>query len=154
MKTSHLTPALFAMLLFGTVVLNSSEPVEHPKSSDKMGALDSYEGRDGTREAKAALREGRLVVLRYGQPAVWVSDYQRILRERYQIEVRTIAGCIVSEGLLAYARDYNAVMRPVIAERFGADVFDKVAKEAETMFLATQVQPAGQGRTKSSSVTR
>jgi hypothetical protein len=45
----------------------------------------------------------------------------RLLRERYGIEIRAIAGCIVDENILGHEAGYNAVSEAEIDRRVGRD---------------------------------
>jgi len=73
---------------------------------------------------------GRYEVLAYGLPSPWRPEYTRLLRERYDVEVRTVALCIVSRSLLAYADSYNAVSTAAANRKFGHDIFKECAEEA------------------------
>jgi len=56
------------------------------------------------------------------------------LRERYGIENRVVAGCIVSPPLLAYTEGYNRVSMAAANRKFGHDVFkESVADAIEKM---------------------
>jgi hypothetical protein len=67
----------------------------------------------------------------YGLPAPWVPQYREILRERHCIELRAIAGCVVTRPLLDYAASYNEVMAERITDRFGEQVFETAMEEAK-----------------------
>src|ERR1039458_9994430 len=68
------------------------------------------------------------------RPAPWRSEFVRILRERYGIEDRVVAGCIVSPPLLAYTEGYNRVSMAAANRKFGHDVFkESVADAIEKM---------------------
>lgn len=95
---------------------------------------DQYTGRDGHQEAIADLARGKLGTVTYGMPAHWTREYHEILMRDYGIVHRSIAGCIVSEGITSYAAAYNAVMLPRIHERHGAKVFEEAAAKAESLY--------------------
>jgi len=63
------------------------------------------------------------VLLAYGLPSPWRSQYAQLLRERYGVEVRTVALCIVSETLRSYADTYDEVSAAGANHKFGHDVF-------------------------------
>jgi hypothetical protein len=77
---------------------------------------------------------GHYEILSLGLPAPWRSEFARILRERYGIENRVVAGCIVSPPLLAYTEGYNRVSMAAANRKFGHDVFkESVADAIEKM---------------------
>jgi hypothetical protein len=59
--------------------------------------------------ARVDIARGRYVELGYGLPAPWVPEYTRLLRERYGVEHRPVAGCLVSKSLVSFVRAYNSV---------------------------------------------
>jgi hypothetical protein len=68
---------------------------------------------------------GDYEILSLGLHPPWHSEFTRILRERYGIEDRVVAGCMVSPPLLAYAEGYNRVSMSAANRKFGHDVFKK-----------------------------
>jgi len=77
---------------------------------------------------------GQYVVLAYGLPPPWRPRYAQLLRERYGIEVRTVALCIVSETLLSYADSYDEVSAAAANHKFGHDVFKECAEVARSQW--------------------
>jgi hypothetical protein len=73
--------------------------------------------------ARFDTHRGHYVVLAYGLPLPERSEYAELLRERYGIEVRTVAFCIVSKSLCDYADGYNGVSIPAANREFGHDIF-------------------------------
>jgi hypothetical protein len=73
---------------------------------------------------------GHYKVLSYGLPVSWRPEYVRLLRERYGIEHRAVAGCVVSESLVSYVHGYNAVSTAAVNRKFGHDVFEECAEDA------------------------
>jgi hypothetical protein len=69
------------------------------------------------------LAQGRYVTLTYGLPPAQFPAYVERLRARYGIEVRAVAGCIVSRELSAYVRGYNRVSERAARRRFGPNIF-------------------------------
>jgi hypothetical protein len=69
-------------------------------------------------------------ILAYGLPSVWHSEYIRLLKEKYGIEMHTVALCIVSETLRSYADSYDEVSAAAANRKFGRDVFQESAEEA------------------------
>lgn len=66
----------------------------------------------------------------YGPSAPWRPEYSRLLHERYGIEFRTVALCVVSTGLLAYVDSCNGVSIAAANRKFGHDVFKECSEEA------------------------
>ncbi len=89
----------------------------------------------GRAEAHRDLARGVLAIeycgLRRGE---MIEDADRLMRERYGVLYRPIAGCMVNEQVLGHAKGYDDVTRPEILRRFGPDCFDRVLKEAENRF--------------------
>jgi len=73
---------------------------------------------------------GRYEILSLGLLAPTHHEFARILRDRYGIEDRVVAGCVVSPTLLAYAEGYNRVSMPAANRKFGRDVFKESMTEA------------------------
>jgi hypothetical protein len=84
----------------------------------------------GEKEAKNDLGQGKLAVESYGKPVIFRETYQKLLKQRYGIEVRTVAGCAVDDQIAGHAEGYNKAMNAEIQKRFGADVFERTLKEA------------------------
>ncbi len=58
-------------------------------------------------------------------------EYAHILRDRYRIELRAIAGDTdVTARVLGHAQGYNEVSEPEIKRRFGDGVLEGAADEA------------------------
>jgi hypothetical protein len=70
--------------------------------------------------------------LGYGLPSPSRPEYARCLRERYKMDFRPVAGCIVSESLVSYVNAYDSVVEEVTRHKFGRDVFHDCADEAAT----------------------
>jgi len=60
----------------------------------------------------------------------WRPEYTRLLQQRYGIEERMVAGCSVSESLLAYAVGYNTVSVRAANRKFGHDIFKETMADA------------------------
>lgn len=98
------------------------EYVSHPD--------DAYAGRDGRKEAERDILQGRVAMLTYGLPVAWQPNYREILLNEHGIELRTVAGCMVSDSLLEYVAAYNEVMATHIAGTQGDGVFESAAERA------------------------
>lgn len=73
--------------------------------------------------AQYDVARGHYRVLHYGFPSPGLPKYARIMQERYGIEYLTVAGCVVSPSLMAYADGYNAVSMAAARRRYGRDIF-------------------------------
>jgi hypothetical protein len=89
----------------------------------------------GTLEAKFDLARGHYAILAYGLPPGGREEYTRLLKERYGIERRQIALCIVSPSSIAYADSYNRLSVPAAESRFGHDVFEQTWQDAQRIWL-------------------
>ena len=91
----------------------------------------------GERDARSDIARGHYVQLGYGLATPWTPEYVRLLRERYGVEYRTVAGCVVSESELLYFHAYNAVSTAAANRKFGHDVFEKSAEESRKSWERT-----------------
>ena len=92
--------------------------------------------RAGEAQAKKDVAAGILVIETYGFGAGGGPEVGRILRERYQIEIKAISGCIVDEIILGHAAGYNSVSEHEIDRRFGKERVE--AARAEGYKLANE----------------
>ncbi len=76
------------------------------------------------------IRRGQYAILTYGAPPSERPEYARLLKERYGIELRAVAGCIVSEPLMSYVEGYDEVSAAAAKQKFGHDVFRECWDEA------------------------
>jgi hypothetical protein len=72
--------------------------------------------------ARCDLMRGHYELLTYGLPPRGLPECGRLLRQRYDIKLRAIAGCVVSRALTDYADAHNRVVLSEIKRRFGRDV--------------------------------
>jgi hypothetical protein len=90
----------------------------------------------GRLAAHVDMHGGRYQLLGYGLASPTRSEYASCLRERYKIEFRPVAGCIVSESLVSYVNAYDSVLGEATRRKFGRDVFQECADEAATKLKA------------------
>jgi len=76
---------------------------------------------------------GHYEVKTYGYPAEWAreGDYQRLVFDRYGVEVHEVAGCVVNDELVSYVDGYNSVSVSRSNARFGKDIFAECAADAK-----------------------
>jgi len=85
---------------------------------------------NGREDAERDLANGNLIVMRYGYPAQWLDLHASNLWNRYRVELRSVAGCSVTECLIESVRGYNDVSKAEIERQYGAGVLDRAAREA------------------------
>jgi len=86
---------------------------------------------------------GHYQILSLGLPFPGHSEFARILRQRYGIEDRVVAGCLVSPPLLAYAEGYNRVSMKAANRKFGRDVFKESFTDAMRRMRPLMKAPRG-----------
>jgi len=84
----------------------------------------------GKIKAHFDVARGHYAILIYGLSAESLPEAARLLRERYGIELRVVAGCIVTKPLVAYVDGYNMVGTAAVGHKFGHDVFEKTLLDA------------------------
>jgi len=94
--------------------------------------------------AQIDIRRGRYQLLGYGLPSATRPEYARCLSERYGIQFHAVAGCIVSDSLVAYVNAYDSKLEEDAHRRFGRNVFDECANDADAEWKA-QHQASAQG---------
>ena len=57
------------------------------------------------------------------------SAYDDYLKEKYGVITTSIAGCLVSDGIIGAEEGYNSAIRPLLNRKFRHDIF-KEAEEA------------------------
>ena len=123
----HLGKRLLAILVFPSLL---AACCLLPVSLDLTA---SFRGRVA---AVVDLLQGRYQVLGHGLPAPYVTEYDRLLKERYGIEYYQAAWCLASDELRDYIDGYDSVSVEAIQRKFGDDVFDKTADEARKLWDA------------------
>ena len=94
--------------------------------------------------AEFDLQRGQYAVLAYGLPPFWQREYARLLHERYGVQYRPVAGCLVSQDLVWYVDAYNHVSTAAAGRRFGHDIFKETADEAAKNSRASLAVPNAQ----------
>jgi len=92
------------------------------------------------------LAHGRYRQLTFGLPPPERPTYARVLSERYGIEVRAVAGCIVSKSLISYVHGYNTVSVAAANRRWRRDVFEDSWQEAERIWSRIHPDAGAAGR--------
>ena len=81
--------------------------------------------------ARIDVHRGRYQLLGYGLPMPSRRAYASCLCQRYNINFRPVAGCVVSASLVSYVDAYDLVVVDATNHRLGHDVFKECADEAE-----------------------
>ena len=84
----------------------------------------------GRFDAEQDIKAGRLILRTYGFAAGGKSTYALLLEKRLGVRMRAVAGCVVSQEILAETAAYNEVMTAEIKRRFGPRILEDLQKEA------------------------
>ena len=90
----------------------------------------------GRSEARQDLSNGVVRVPNYGLPLASSAEYDRILEGKYKIGRLGLGGCIVSQGLVAYADGYSEVSRLFIEQKYGTNIWKETQAAAEKAWEA------------------
>jgi hypothetical protein len=75
------------------------------------------------------LAVGNYRIMRYGL-SIADREYTGLLKQRYNIDSKRVAFCIVSRSLVDYADSYNEISEAAANKKFGRDVFSECFQEA------------------------
>jgi hypothetical protein len=89
----------------------------------------------GRAEAKKDIAAGALVI----EEAGFGAGRDPILWERYHVDVRAIAGCLVNNTILGHLTGYNSISEPEIYRRFGRDKIEAAREESNQIARANTV---------------
>ena len=128
MKTRLIVVIFSATWLAGCAF---KDTVTEPDSSMAYSRRAYLAGRTA---AQRDIRRGILAVESAGLPAEWSQEYEHLLKQRYGITDRGVAGCLVNDKIIGHIRGYNEVSEAEITRRFGADVFERTAKNARALY--------------------
>ena len=98
-------------------------------------AWDASASLRGRLAARMDLARGRYAILAYGLPPGESEEYARLLKERYGIEYRQVALCLVSPELVAYAGSYNKLSVAAAESRFHRGLFRETDEDAQRIWL-------------------
>lgn len=80
--------------------------------------------------AENDVHHGQYRLLGYGLPPPGMPRYVRMLKARYGIQYRAVAGCVVSRSQMDFVAAYNNVSATAIGRKFGRDVVRETENEA------------------------
>ena len=106
-----------ASLLLIVSILNAAEP---PAKFPDFAPLDKNKAAEVARkQAEADFAAGHYRILVFGLRST--ADDKRYAKDG--VEMKPIAGCIVSDGILEGARVYNDIMREKLKAKLGRNIF-------------------------------
>lgn len=87
----------------------------------------------GRLAARRDVGHGNVKLLTYGLPVRWMPDYSGLLEGRYGVKVQPVAGCVVTDSLVAYVDAYDRVSTAAANRKFGHDIFAEASRDAERL---------------------
>jgi hypothetical protein len=87
----------------------------------------------GQAEARKDVATGVLIIEQSGFGAGGGHHEQRILRDRFGIEIRAVAGCLVNERIMGHQEGYNSVSESEIERRFGLKRVEAAREEGHRL---------------------
>jgi hypothetical protein len=91
----------------------------------------------GQLTARIDVARGQYKILTFGLPSADRPQYATLLRQRYGVEMKVVAGCVVTPSLLDYVAAYNNVSGNAIKHKFGHDVFQEIHDEVKKSWEQT-----------------
>jgi len=88
----------------------------------------------GSVAARIDVARGHYEVHSFGLPARWRPQYAQLLHDRYGIELRIVAGCVVTQSEVDYTAAYNAVAYDAAIRHFGHNIFSECATDARKAY--------------------
>lgn len=124
----------FATLVLLIVALAGVGPVISIDAKPPGDAVDGYAmfgdltKKDASTKARK-LAETDFAQYRYrifvaGKPAGRIAS-EEYLTNKYGVQVTSIAGCLISEGIEGAIAGYNSTMKPLLNRKFGHDIFQE-----------------------------
>ena len=89
---------------------------------------------DAERDAKA----GVLALEIYGLPAPYFGEYTKLLLNRYHIELRQVAGCLIDNQVAGHAKGYNEIAMKEIERRYGKNMLETARQQASKQYEASR----------------
>ncbi len=114
--------------------------VAHLEQKHGRGFLHKAEAEaaaiQGRADALKEIAQGTLALETMGLPPVSRGAYIDILKQRHGIQLRAVAGCLVTPSITGHARGFNEVMLAEIQKRFGPDALANAERDAESQSSA------------------
>ena len=80
---------------------------------------------------------GHYEIQTYGYPVAWYREYSSLLREKYDVQLNMVAGCVVWPTLEWYVDGYNSVSESLLKDKYGQDIFRECSDLAREKYLDT-----------------
>ncbi|MBV8279235.1 MAG: hypothetical protein JO170_28775 [Verrucomicrobia bacterium] len=125
---SQLLLTVFLWLLIASFAHGQKAPAGYSQADYERGRAD----------AKSDITRGILVYEFAGLPAPTDDEETRILRERYHIELRRVAGDEIRIDAISHMIGYNEISLPEIERRFGKGILEKVDAEVKANYEKRQ----------------
>jgi len=106
-----------------------------PDGSSHYSASTYKKGHD---DAERDLKAGRMALEIFGLPAPYFGEYTKLLLDRYHIELRQVAGCLIDDQISGHAKGYNEVAMKEIERRYGKDMLETARQEASKQYAASR----------------
>ena len=122
----------FAVFLAAAVGATHSDMKPQDNEQDRYAIFSDLSKEDASMKARemaeADFARNVYRILVVGKRPV-TSPYDDYLKDKYGVLTTSIAGCVVSDGIIGAQEGYNSTMRPLLNRKFGRDIF-KEAEEA------------------------
>lgn len=121
---------IYCSLLFSGSLLAQDVPNDIVESAQGQKYSESaYKA--GRSEAMNDIKANRLIIEVSGLPAPWSGAYAKFLADKYHIQLKTVAGCIVDSKIVGHERGYNEISVAEIERRFGHGVLENTARDVQ-----------------------
>ncbi|MFY9984631.1 MAG: hypothetical protein WAK31_07720 [Chthoniobacterales bacterium] len=121
---SQLLLTVIVSLIFAGLAPGQKAPAGYSQADYEQGLAD----------AQKDTSHGVLAYEFAGLPAPTDDELIRLMKERYNIEMRRVAGDEVLIDRISHMIGYNEIALPEIQRRFGKDILQKVADEAKANY--------------------
>ena len=115
-------------LLLAVSAIQGAEPAE--KFPDFMSLGKEAAAATARKQAEADFAAGKFRILVCGMRRE--KSAAEVFLAKQGVETKSIAGCIVSDGILEGLRVYNDIMREKLKAKLGRDIFDEAEKATNT----------------------
>ena len=136
MKSYLLIALVWVLLsnLLGSTIENSRD--ERNQAIADAISHREYEKRNGAAEAEYVQAHDSARYCIYGRSAglIYLKEWNDICIRRFRIRVAPIAGCMISESLVKYANDYNAVILQFVGKNYGPSAWAEARAEGENQY--------------------
>ncbi len=118
---------IIASLLLAVSAIQGAEPAEKFPDFTTLGKEPA--ATVARKQAEADFAAGKYRVLVFGMRRE--KSAAEVFLTKQGVETKSIAGCIVSDGILEGARVYNDIMRAKLKAKLGRDIFDEAEKATD-----------------------